>query len=76
MVSPPCLDCGKALTRAPMSDAYPKDAMWSSCYLCPFCRTNRYRNEAQALARCVAGLARLRGARMEKKTAARQRSLP
>lgn len=60
MIYPPCLDCGEPLTRAPLGPAYPKDAIWSSCYLCPFCRTHRYKSEAQALARCVAGLERLR----------------
>lgn len=60
MKYPPCLDCGVPLTRAPMGPAYPPEAIWSSVYLCSFCRTNRYKNEAHALARCVAGLARRR----------------
>lgn len=57
---PPCLDCREPLTRAPMGPAYPKDAVWSSVYLCPFCRINRYKSEAHAIARCLAGLERLR----------------
>lgn len=58
--SPPCLDCGKPLIVAPFSDQYPKGTAFSSCYLCPFCRTHRYASEAAALARCRAGLDRQR----------------
>lgn len=57
---PPCLDCRKPLTRAPMGPAYPRDAELSSVHLCPFCRTNRYTSEAHAIARCLAGLERRR----------------
>jgi hypothetical protein len=42
---PPCLDCREPLTRAPMGPAYPPEAIWSSVYLCPFCRTHRLKGE-------------------------------
>jgi hypothetical protein len=52
--APPCLDCGEPLTVAPFAAAY-NGAGFSSCYLCPFCRTHRYKSEAHALARVRAG---------------------
>lgn len=57
---PECFDCKTPLTRAPMGPAYPDGAVWSSVYLCPFCRTHRYRNERHAMARVLAGLERFR----------------
>lgn len=60
VTQPPCLDCGAPLTRAPLGPAYPADAIWSSVYLCPFCRTHRYKSEAHAWARCSAALEKWR----------------
>jgi hypothetical protein len=60
-VNPPCLDCGEPLTTHPGSDKYP-GFNFSNIYLCPFCRTHRYRSEAAALARCQAGLEKRRAA--------------
>lgn len=62
MSTPPCLDCRAPLTTHPASEAYGPAFLWSACYLCPFCRKHRYKSEAHALARCQAGLARLRDA--------------
>ncbi len=53
-----CLDCEQPIQDGVASDEYPADAEWSRCYLCALCRTHRYRTEAQAMARCEAGLAR------------------
>ena len=51
----PCLDCAAPLPALTSPD-YPPDALFSKCYLCPFCRKHRYTSEAHALARCRAGL--------------------
>jgi hypothetical protein len=59
-MTPPCLDCKAPLTESPASEAYGTEVLFSACYLCPFCRTHRYKSEAHAMARCRAGLERLR----------------
>ena len=48
---PPCLDCRQPIKEHVRSSKYPKGAAWSACYLCAFCRTNRYKSEAHAIAR-------------------------
>lgn len=54
-MTPPCLDYKEPLTTHPASDAYGPALLQSACYLCPFCRTHRYKSEAHALARGLSG---------------------